>query len=122
MGEFVPHHLPARRELRRLLACAALLGGLLAVPRLCSAARLLVPSAQYYGVFGSYYDGDYRDLAPREFQMAGRGGIRSGTNRWIDSICYYTMVGECYYQMGQHQQSLVQYSRRCNCTRPSTIG
>ena len=46
----------------------------------------------------------------RLFQDAGRGGIRGGTNRWIDSICYYTMVGECYYQMGQHQQALVQYT------------
>ncbi len=38
------------------------------------------------------------------------GGIRVGTTRWIDSICYYTMVGECYYQMGQHQQALAQYT------------
>ena len=68
-----------------------------------------VPNGVYFSTFGTYWDGDYRD-ALRLFQDAGRGGIRSGTNRWIDSICYYTMVGECYYQMGQHQQALVQYT------------
>jgi CHAT domain-containing protein len=68
-----------------------------------------VPSMSYFGAFSAYYDGDYRDATQR-FQNEARGGIKAGTNRWIDSICTNTMLGECYYQMGQHQQALVQYT------------
>ncbi len=110
MGESEPRNLPALVSLGRLLACAALVGTALALPRPAVAQLgFTVPSAQYFGGLGPYWDGDYRD-ALLDFQSAARGGIRAGTNRWIDSICYFTMVGECYYQLGQHQLALVQYT------------
>ena len=37
-------------------------------------------------------------------------GIRTAQSRWIDSICYETMIGECHYEMGQLDQALECYT------------
>ncbi len=68
-----------------------------------------VPPQQYYFAFGPYFDGDYKS-ALDAFESAARGGIRSTEGRWIDSICYHTMIGECYYRMGNIAEALVQYN------------
>lgn len=68
-----------------------------------------VPSTGYYSAFDDYYDGEYGDALKR-FQRAGRGAIQAGPNRWIDSICYHAMIGECYYQMGKYDEALDQYT------------
>ena len=68
-----------------------------------------VPSDLYLAAFGAYYDGEYKD-ALRGFESEGRGAIKTPQSRWIDSICYETMVGECYYQMGHLQQALEHYT------------
>ncbi|HEY4310224.1 MAG TPA: CHAT domain-containing protein [Pirellulales bacterium] len=110
MGKTMPHERLTHGLRRRLLATTVMAVALLILPKSAGAQfGFSAPSAQYLGSLSTYYDGDYRD-ALLEFQSAGRGGIRAGTTRWIDSICYYTMVGECYYQMGQHQQALAQYN------------
>ena len=36
--------------------------------------------------------------------------MKSPQSRWLDSICYCTMMGECYYQMGELEQALEQYN------------
>ena len=69
----------------------------------------VVPRDSHFLGFHSYFDGDYDD-ALRSFRDAARDGIRSTEGRWIDSICYHTMMGECYYKMGQLDQALEQYS------------
>lgn len=66
------------------------------------------PTHSYFAAFRPYYDGDYGD-ALRAFQFETRGAIRDPVSRWIDSICYYTMTGECYYQMGKFPQALENY-------------
>ncbi len=66
------------------------------------------PSRTYYAGLEAYHDGDYRG-ALRAFESALRSGMRSPEGRWVDSICYYTMMGECYYQMGRHREALEQY-------------
>jgi len=68
-----------------------------------------VPSARYLAAFSVFYDGEYRD-AVKIFQDEGRGSIKTPQSRWIDSICYETMCGECYYQMGMLQQALEHYT------------
>jgi tetratricopeptide (TPR) repeat protein len=68
-----------------------------------------VPPAEYFIAFGSYYEGDYR-AALRAFQSAARGGVRSTEGVWVDSICYATMIGECFYQMGEPAKALDQYN------------
>lgn len=68
-----------------------------------------VPSLEYYGAFSAFYEGEYKD-ARDAFRAAGRGSIKIGLTRWIDSICYETMVGECYYHMGDLSQALDHYT------------
>src|SRR5262245_36198521 len=58
-----------------------------------------VPPPSYFGTFRAFNEGEYKD-ALKGFQAEGRGGIKTSTSRWIDSICYHAMSGECYYHMG----------------------
>jgi CHAT domain-containing protein len=83
--------------------------GVLAIglPQSCKAVE--APTANYYNNFGMFYDGDYRD-ALRAFQSESRGSIKTSQSRWIDSICYETMCGECYYQMGRFDEALQCYT------------
>ena len=68
-----------------------------------------VPTAGYHAAFAAFYDGDYR-TALECFKLEARGAIKIGTTRWIDSICYETMEGECYYQMGVYPEALGHYT------------
>jgi tetratricopeptide (TPR) repeat protein len=36
--------------------------------------------------------------------------VRSTEGVWVDSICYATMIGECFYQMGEPAKALDQYN------------
>ncbi|MGA2256916.1 MAG: tetratricopeptide repeat protein, partial [Thermoguttaceae bacterium] len=68
-----------------------------------------VPTQAYHAAFGDFYDGDYRS-ALEQFRLNSRGAIKTPQSRWIDSICYETMQGECYYQMGQLSEALAHYT------------
>ncbi|MBI3838798.1 MAG: tetratricopeptide repeat protein, partial [Planctomycetia bacterium] len=68
-----------------------------------------VPSRIYFNTFPLYFDGDYRN-ALSAFLSEGRGGIKTATSQWIDSICYFTMAGESYYQMGNLPAALDSYN------------
>jgi len=72
-----------------------------------------VPSNGYFVNFFTLYDGRYRD-ALSIFQAEGRSAIKTVDSRWIDSICYHTMTGECYYQMGQLPEALEHYDAALN--------
>lgn len=67
------------------------------------------PSPQYFGIFGIFYEGEYRD-ALKLFEDQLRGAIKTSQARWIDSICYETMVGECYHEMGRLDEALSHYT------------
>lgn len=68
-----------------------------------------VPSLGYEASKSSFYEGDYDD-ALRRFQAESRGAIKTPQSRWIDSIAYYTMIGECHYQMGNIREALEHYT------------
>ncbi|MDO5112909.1 MAG: CHAT domain-containing protein [Planctomycetia bacterium] len=68
-----------------------------------------LPSRSYFVAKTIYYDGEYAD-ALKEFQSEWRGSFKISTNRWIDAICFATMMGECHYQMGQYPEALDQYT------------
>ncbi len=68
-----------------------------------------VPPLPYYAAFQPYYEGEYKD-ALKIFQEQWRGAIKNVQTRWIDSICYHTMMGECFYQMGDPDQAMEQYT------------
>ena len=71
------------------------------------------PTRTYYLSFEWYHEGEYRD-ALKAFNSARRDGIRSTEGRWVDSICYFTMEAECYYQMGYLSEALERYTSALN--------
>jgi tetratricopeptide (TPR) repeat protein len=103
----MPRFVPAISTIS-LLALA-----LLALPTQQSAVaqvgRDSIPSQRYYGAFNLLHEGQYRD-ALNVFSDEGRGGIKTAQSRWIDSICYHTMIGECHYQMGNLAQALPHFT------------
>ncbi len=68
-----------------------------------------VPSQAYLSHFGLLYGGEYEE-AYKEFKMDLSSGVKTAQTRWIDSICYFTMVGECYYRMGKLGDALDSYN------------
>ena len=62
-----------------------------------------IPSMAYFAAFVDFHEGEYVD-ALDEFRREWRSGIR------IDSVCYHTMMGECYYNMGEFGQALDEYN------------
>ena len=69
----------------------------------------VVPTQAYLQHFSLLYEGEYRD-ALTIFQNDLASGIKTSQSRWIDSICYYTMVGECYYRLGRLGDALDNYN------------
>ncbi len=67
-----------------------------------------MPRDEYFIALQLFYTGEYRTAA-RNFKSVSNGGIRSTEGRWVDSICYHTMLGECYYQMGDPGLAMEQY-------------
>ncbi len=98
-----------RAVLSAAILAAAVLLGPSAIPAAAQSSERSTPTASYYAAFGMFYDGEYPD-ALRAFQSEGRGSIKNAQSRWIDSICYETMCGECYYQMGILDKALQHYT------------
>ncbi len=67
------------------------------------------PTALYFAHFSTIYDGDYAD-ALANFKSDLSGAIKTTQSRWIDSIAYYTMVGECHYHLGKYGDALDNYN------------
>ncbi|MEN6406492.1 MAG: CHAT domain-containing protein [Thermoguttaceae bacterium] len=84
-------------------------GPAIGVAQLATSERT-VPTSVYYVGFNALYDGDYLRSALRTFQSECRGSIKTVQSRWIDSICYETMCGECYYQMGMFDKAMAHYT------------
>lgn len=68
-----------------------------------------VPSDEYFVGFGAFYQGEF-DEAARVFDSANRSGIRSTDGRWVDSVCYSTMLGECHFHMGNNALAIEHYN------------
>jgi len=67
-----------------------------------------VPRDAYFTALAPFYAGQYK-TALRAFGDAASGGVRSTEGRWVDSICYHTMIAECYYHMGDLASALEQH-------------
>jgi len=93
----------------------ALLGTVvwLFVPAAVCAQMEGVPTQTYRLTFNLFYDGNYKDALVR-YQDEWRSASKIGQVRWIDSICYATMIGECYYHMGHLVQALENYTTAIN--------
>jgi tetratricopeptide (TPR) repeat protein len=107
----------SRRYTLGIFLVGALLWTAAFMPRI-AVAQLGAPSREYpgpdyYRAMFEYQDGEFRS-ALREFQFAGKSGIRTTEGRWVDSICYHTMAGECLFQMGELGRALEQYTHALN--------
>jgi hypothetical protein len=86
---------------------------LISLGALCTGAQAQGPQAApppaYFISFAPYYDGDY--VATQQALLVFlQGAIKNPLSGfWIDSICFETMRGECFYQMGQHAAAYVCY-------------
>lgn len=98
---------PVRRRVSWFVVLGLAIG--LFRPEPVSAQIREYPTPTYRLTFNLFYDGNYRDALAR-YQDEWRGALRFGQLRWIDSICYHTMMGECYYQMGHLPQALENYT------------
>ena len=67
-----------------------------------------LPEAGYYSAFADYYQGEYR-RAIRQYQRLLRGSYQDVDGPFLDSVCYRTMLGECYYQAGDYASAIEMY-------------
>ena len=74
-----------------------------------------IPSLAYHAIMPRFYEGDYA-IAKNAFQQESRLAIKTPQSLWIDSICYQTMVGECYYRTGDLDEALQCYTAVSNST------
>ncbi len=68
-----------------------------------------MPKPDYYAApFADFYQGNFR-RAINFFERHERSGFRFGTQRYLDSVCYWTMMGECHYRAGNYTEALRLY-------------
>jgi tetratricopeptide (TPR) repeat protein len=100
-----------RAELRLLAFALALWLGCffckLGLAQLSSGGQ--VPQPLYYSGLELMHEGEFRD-ALQMFDTCYRSAMKFGTRRFMDSVCYLAMMGECYYQMGQLDRAFESYS------------
>ncbi len=72
-----------------------------------------MPTNSYHTAFTEFYDGDYRSALDR-FRSEARGAIKTASARWIDSICYETMIGECNFQIGANAEANEHFAAALN--------
>lgn len=68
-----------------------------------------IPSERYYLGERMIQAGDFA-RAVKFYENEIRGAFKIGGNLWIDSICYYAMLGETYYQAGSLDVALKNYN------------
>ena len=97
---------------RAPLCCLVVLAAAVAITHTTpplQAQRDTLPSQLYYTAVGNLMEG-YWDQALRDFVTLAQRGRHGGGGPWLDSICYYTMIGECYYQLGNYPAALENFS------------
>lgn len=70
-----------------------------------------LPSQSYYTGFFEFYAADYSD-ALRHYIRGANSAFKIGPDeRFMDSACYWTMIGECHYHLGNYAEALVYYEQ-----------
>ncbi len=104
----------SRRCWQLALCVLALVSGVLADIRPASAQAMRAPSNRYFLYLQDYYDGSYQAALANLQGEAQSGVIKSFQGNWIDSICVYAMIGECSYQLGEHNNALAAFTTALN--------
>ncbi|MBP3532125.1 MAG: hypothetical protein J6K25_13270 [Thermoguttaceae bacterium] len=68
-----------------------------------------IPSDRYYRGVKLIEEGDFTKAA-LFYQEELRDAVRLGTDQWLDSLCYYAMLGEACYQAGELDDALKNYN------------
>ena len=68
-----------------------------------------IPSERYYAGARLIESGEFGS-AVRFYNTELKDSMKIGPNLWIDSICYYAMLGETYYQAGNLDEALKNYN------------
>lgn len=83
------------------------------VPGAVARGNDTIPSLAYFRAIDRMYKADYRD-AERTFTREIRSAVKIGAvNRWLDSIAYYSLLGEVYYHQGRVAEALTQFDQAC---------
>ena len=93
-----------------LVALTTLTTGQISTVAAQSVQSKRMPKRNYYAAFREYYQGDYKD-AVRRFSEAHRSAFRIGNERYVDSVCSLTMLGECHYRVGDYATAMDFYNQ-----------
>ena len=91
-----------------MIACLAL--ALSSSESSAQVRRISLPNQFYYNAFPEFNSGDFRN-AIGDFQRSYRTAYREGNERYPDSACSLTMIGECHYHTGNYADALVNYEQ-----------
>lgn len=69
-----------------------------------------MPAAEYFTPFPEFYRGNYR-VAANAFRRLENSAYKFGTLRFLDSICYWTMLGECNFHAGNYADAVRFYEQ-----------
>ena len=68
-----------------------------------------IPSERYYAGAAFIESGQFSN-AVRFYNAELKDATRIGPSLWIDSICYYAMLGETYFQSGDYDSALKNFN------------
>ena len=98
------------KYVQTLIFCFALVSISLLYPCTTFGQTGRLPQLSYYQNFNDFVLADYKD-AGRAFTRGGSTAFRVGQRRYLDSICYWAMAGECYYHLGEYKLALGMYEQ-----------
>lgn len=98
-----------RRSFHHVFVIGVLCIALVASARSSVAQSSTVPREDYDAARIDYWEGDVA-AAVRSFRQGQKSSLNFGGVYWVDSLCYYTMVGECLFQLGEYQDSLAAHT------------
>lgn len=67
-----------------------------------------LPGQDYWNAHVQYREAEYR-RAGNDFARGAQTAFKYGTNRFLDSCCYWVMNGECRLHMGDYAGAIEQY-------------
>ena len=98
-----------RYWLLTLLSFVTVLIHVAACPATAKGQAQQLPHRGYYAGFAPLYEGEYR-TALRRFNSEYRTALQIRNARFVDSVCILTMIGECYFRVGDYQTALQRYN------------
>jgi CHAT domain-containing protein len=67
-----------------------------------------LPRQEYYLVFEQFNRGEFR-AAQRNLRSFSRGATILVNGRFLDSVCYWTILGESHFRLGEYALAIEQY-------------